>query len=170
MTQQTAAETRLQVFQVLDVLESLTASATKLPLTKRAVINPADIQELIARLRHVLPGDITQAQQIIRYRDSILSRAQADAKRMRETAEQESRQKVSDTQIMNDAAKQAEAVDAEAQRRAEELVAAAQAKVQERIDGADAYAIDVLERLEEELGALLSTARRGLDELKSGGR
>ena len=29
--------------------------------------------------------------------------------------------------------------------------------------------LDVLERLEEELGALLSTARRGLDELKSGG-
>ncbi|MEE9284413.1 MAG: hypothetical protein V3V35_01655 [Dehalococcoidia bacterium] len=168
MAQQMAAQTRLQVFHLLDLLESTTASATKLPLTKRAVINPGEVQELVAKLRHALPNEITDAQQIIRYRDSILSKAQADAKRLREAAEQESLQKISETEIMRDADKRVEEVEAEAQRRAEQLVASAEARIQERIEGADAYAADVLGRLEEELGTLLATARRGLEQLKAG--
>lgn len=158
---------RLEVYELLTQLETLTGSATKLPLTRRAVINPAEVQDLVVRLRRSLPSDINEAQQILRYRDTFLSQAQADAKRLRATAEQEAIQKVSDSQVLQDAAKDADRIKAEAQRRAEEILIEADAQARQRIEGANAHAVDVLSRLEEELHALLQQARRGLDVLNA---
>jgi len=161
-------QTRLQVFDLLDRLEALTASATKLPLTRRAVVNPAELQEVAARLRHLLPKEIVEAQQIIRYKDSLVQRAQVDAKRMRDAAEQEARHKISETQIMHDARREADELAAGARRRADETVAGSEAQARQRIEGADAYAMDVLRKLDEELTALLASARRGMEVLESG--
>ena len=169
MTQRaTPPRERLEIFDVLDRIEALTSSATKLPLTRRAVINPDDIQQLVDRLRRLLPSDITEAQQIIRYRDSFVLQAQTDAKRVRTAAEAEAMQKVSDTQVMHDARKAAEQLEEDARRRAEQMAIDAETQARARVEGADAYAIDVLHRLEEELGTLLGTARRGLESLSEG--
>lgn len=161
-------QARLQVFDLLDKLEAVTGAATKLPLTKRAVINPQEVQELVARLRHALPQDLIEAQQIIRYKDSFIQKAQAESKRMRETAEQEALHRISETQVMHEAQRQADELKAEARRRVEEMIARAEQQARDRIQGADAYAIDVLRRLEEELKTLLASAQRGLEVLQQG--
>jgi hypothetical protein len=169
MTQRaTPPQDRLEIFDVLDRIEALTSSATKLPLTRRAVINPRDIQELVERLRRLVPLEITEAQQIIHYRDSFVLQAQTDAKRVRSTADAEAIKKISDTQVMYDARKAAEQIEEDARRRAEQAVIDAETQAQARVEGADAYAMDVLRRLEEELGTLLGTARRGLESLSEG--
>ena len=158
---------RLEVYALLTQLETLTGSATKLPLTRRAVINPAEVQDLVLRLRRSLPSDINEAQQILRYRDTFIAQAQADAKRVRGAAEQEAMQKVSESQVLQDAMDDAERVKAEAQQRAVEILADAEAQAQQRIEGANAHAVDVLSRLEEELHGLLQQARRGMDILNA---
>ena len=84
-------ETTLEIMATLDRMEAITGSATKLPLTRRAVINPKEIQDLVAHIRHALPTDISEALQIIRYRDTLISQAQAEASRLRADAEREAR-------------------------------------------------------------------------------
>lgn len=159
---------KLEVFDILAQLEAVTATATKLPLTRRAVINPAEIHDLVARLRHALPADLAEAQQIIRFRDTFLAQSQNDAKRIRATAEQEALQRLSESQIAADAMKDAEKIKAAAQQQVAQTLVEADAQARQRIEGADAYAIEVLSKLEEELHTLLLTARRGLDTLQTG--
>ncbi len=159
---------KLEIVRIVERLEAMTSSATKLPLTKRAVINPREIQEMVSQIRNSLPSDINEALQIIRYRDTIISQAQTDANRMRTKAEQESMQKVSETQIVKDSRKKAEEVLAAAQQDRRALLAEAENQAKGHIEGADHYAIDVLSRLEQELSALLFTAQRGIESLKEG--
>jgi len=159
---------KLEIVDMIMRLEAITASATKLPLTRRAVINPREIQELVTQLRNALPSDINEALQIIRYRDTLVSQAQTDANRMRAKAEQEAMQKVSETQIVKDAKKMAAAITHEAQAERDALLAEAETQATIRIKGADEYAIDVLTRLDEELNTLQVTTRRGVESLKEG--
>lgn len=157
--------TRLPVFEALEQLETMATSATKLPLTKRAVINPTDLMDLVARVRASLPPDITQAQEILRYRDSLVGQAQAEAQRLRTNAEQESLLKVSEAQVVHDARDRASQIQLQADDQVQEILKQAEAQAVERVRGADEYSIDVLRKLEGELEALLSTARRGLQAL-----
>ncbi len=167
-TKQPKLRTRMEVFEILDRLEAIAGSATKLPLTQRAVINPRDIQELVSQLRHTLPQDISEAQQIIRYRDTIVKQSQDEATGVRKAAERESMEKVADTQVVKDAKSKAEEIRAQAKKDAAELISQAEEQATARIKGADEYAVDVLRKLEEELNTLLLTARRGLEALEAG--
>lgn len=165
MQQPAPITTRLEVFDVLDQIESITGAATKLPLTNRAVLNPADLTNMVGALRRALPAEVREAQQIIRFRDSILSHAHNEAKRIRAGAEQESLNTVSETEVVRASKLTADRVMGEARERASEVLAQAEATATRRVQGADGYAEDVLEKLEGELSALLATARRGLETL-----
>jgi cell division septum initiation protein DivIVA len=159
---------KIEIVEIIARLEAITGSATKLPLTRRAVINPREIQELVNQLRNSLPSDINEALQIIRYRDALVSQAQTDASRMRQKAEQESMQKVSDTQVVRDAKAKAQAIIEEAGKERQKVLDEAEKEAAAKIDGADRYAIEVLTRLEAEMETLLQTARRGIESLKEG--
>lgn len=159
---------KLEIVDLIARLEAITSSATKLPLTRRAVINPREIQELVSQLRSALPADMNEALQIIRYRDTIINQAQADATRARSKAEQEAMQKVSDTQIARDAQAKADQLLLDSEKERQALLAEAEKQALARIHGADQYAIEVLSRLEEELNTLLQTTRRGIESLKEG--
>ena len=167
MTQQAPKlRERLEVFDLLDKLEGM--SGAKLPLTGRILVNPLELQDLVAKLRRALPRDITEAQQIIRYRDTFVSQAQGEAKRIRSLADEEAMKKVSEAQIVKEAQKTAEQIKTGAQDSVKVIITNAEAQARQRTAGADAYAIDVLRKLEEELNTLLLTARRGLETLQSG--
>ena len=161
------AAANLEALKVLEKLEALTASATKLPLTNRAVLNPADLTELCNALKKALPAGITEAQQIIRFKDSILTQAHAEAKKIRAEADEQSLTKVGDTQVVRDSRANAERIIAEAREQAGEVLERAEEIARQRLQGADEYADEVLEKLEGELGALLATARRGREILMS---
>lgn len=159
---------KLEIVDIIARLEAITNSATKLPLTRRAVINPREIQELVTQVRSALPTDINEALQIIRYRDTIISQAQADANRTRAKAEQEAMQKVSEAQVMRDAQAKAKEIVAEAEKERQALMVEAEKQAAARVQGADQYALEVLSRLEEEMNTLLQTTRRGIESLKEG--
>ena len=164
----TKLQPKLGIMDVITRLEAITGSATKLPLTRRAVINPREMQDLITQLRHSLPADINEALQIIRYRDTLISQAQTEAARVKAESEQEALQKISETQIVKDAQVMAENIKSEAHRQQQALLSDAEQQATSRVNGADTYALDVLARLEEELSTLLSTARGGIESLKEG--
>ena len=155
------ADANVEALKILEKLEALTSSATKLPLTNRAVLNPADLNALCTALKKALPKGIAEAQQIIRFKDSILTQAHAEAKRIKSDADEQSMTKLSDTQVVRDSRATAERIIAEAREQAGEVLERAEEIARQRLQGADDYADDVLEKLEGELGALLATARRG---------
>lgn len=159
---------KLEILEIIARLEAVTNSATKLPLTRRAVFNPNEIHELVNQLRNTLPPDINEALQIIRYRDALITQAQTDAKSLRGKAEQESMQKVSDTQIVRDARAKAQGIIEDVQKERAAVLLDAEKEAAAKVHGADRYAIDVLTRLEEEMDTLLQTARRGIESLREG--
>ena len=159
---------KLEVEEVIARLEAITNSATRVPLTKRAVINPREVKELVSQLRNSLPTDMNEALQIIKYRDSIVTQAQAEAARVKSQAEKEALQKLSDSQLVKEAKARAEAILNQAREEQKALIAEAENQAASRVNGADSYAIDVLTRLEEELSTLLQTTRRGIESLKEG--
>lgn len=158
---------KMEILEVLDRLENIAASATKLPLTKRVVLNPQEIRELVGQVRNTLPADMNEAVQIIRYRDSIIAQAQADADRLRAGAQREAQEALSESQITKEARKKAEELKSAAQRQGRAILAEAQRQAASHASGADAYAVDVLRRLERELDTLLETARHGLQYLET---
>ncbi len=159
---------KLEIVEIIGRLEGLTGSATKLPLTKRAVINPKEVQELVTQLRNALPSDINEALQVIRYRDTMIHQAQSDATRMRNKAEEESMVKVSESQIVKDAQVKAKQIIAEANEQKKQVLRNAEKEAEEKLSGADSYALEVLTRLEEEMSTLLQTTRRGIESLREG--
>ncbi len=162
----TRATARLEIFDILDKLESVTGSAAKVPLTGRAMVNTRDIQILVNQLRRAIPNDVSEAAQIIGYKETIVTQAQAEASKVKTHAEQEAEQKMSETQIVKDAKKKAEGILNEARKKAEEMVNEAEKEARTRVDEADNYAREVLHKLEEELNTLLMTSRRGIEALE----
>jgi len=159
---------KLEIVEIIGRLEALTSSATKLPLTRRAVINPKEVQELVTQLRNALPSDINEAMQVIRYRDTIINQAQTDATRMRNKAEEESMVKVSESHIVKDAQVKAKQIIAEVNEQQEQVMRDAENAAENKLSGADNYALEVLTRLDEEMNALLQTTRRGIESLREG--
>lgn len=167
-TDQPKLRDRLEVFDILDRLQSLSDGGAKLPMTNRVLINPLELRDIVAKLKRALPRDITEAQQIIRSREAYLAQAQGEAKRIRTIADQEAMNKVAETQIVENATKAAEQLRAEAQASIKLAGEQIEKQTRDRMAGADQYAIEVLRKLEEELNTLLLTARRGLESLQSG--
>lgn len=159
---------KLEIVEIIGRLEALTGSATRLPLTKRAVINPKEVLELVAQLRNALPSDINEALQVIRYRDTIINQAQTESTRTRNKAEEESMVKVSESQIVKDAQVKAKQIIAEANEQKKQVIRGAEKEAQDKLSGADNYALEVLTRLEEEMDTLLQTTRRGIKSLREG--
>jgi hypothetical protein len=72
----------LDVEATLHELEQLVGGAKAVPLSASIMLNRAEIDGLVHDLRATLPDELTQARWVIRERDEILERAQADADRL----------------------------------------------------------------------------------------
>ncbi|MBI4234163.1 MAG: hypothetical protein HY686_06970, partial [Chloroflexi bacterium] len=113
-----------------------------------------------------LPQDIKDAQQVLEKRDNIISQSLMEARRVKSSADQESKSRIQESEIVKISQKRAEEIMNEAQRRAEKTVAEAQRQVDAMRQEADRYAMDVLSKLEAQLSALLNSARRGIEQLE----
>jgi cell division septum initiation protein DivIVA len=124
------------------------------------------VMELVDRVRASLPDDLKEAQQILEKREAVLNQALMDARRVKASAEQESKNRVQDTEIVKQAQRRSEEILADAQRRADKIVAEAQRQADVMRQDADRYALEVLSKLEAQLSALLNSARRGIEQLE----
>jgi hypothetical protein len=129
---------------------------------------------MVDQLRLAVPKDVQEAQEILTKKEGVLNQALLEARRIKSSAEEESRSRVDQTEVMraaNDKAeeilsdnkKRADAMVQDSQRKAHAIMKEAQSFYDTRRQEANHYTQETLYKLEQELSTLLNSVRRGLD-------
>ncbi|MEO8251255.1 MAG: hypothetical protein ABI578_02130 [Chloroflexota bacterium] len=138
----------------MERLESLAASAKKLPLTNNVVIDQAAILELIDQLRVAVPPEVTQARRITEEAGRITERAGEEAEAILARAQEQAARMLEDRELVQ-----------LAKQRATEIIDNTTREAADIRRGADEYAAGVLIRLEGECIKALTSIKRGIDML-----
>ena len=177
----------MKIEETILQLKSVLSKSKKLPGFKNKVILDAEeISSILNNLSESVPADMTEAQEIITQRESVINQAHLEARRIRETRqeaaetkdslEMEHQKLVSETEVLKTAHNEAEVINSDAMAEAEKLIAKAKADCEallakantqalDQKDGADQYARETLFALEEHLSIHLSQVRKGIDVL-----
>ena len=173
---------------ILDELNELARNSTKvLGMRKKVMVDSGKLTAIAADLRESVPHDVLEAGEVLKQKESIVNQAYLEAKRLRESANQEvaaittaarneHESLVEETEIVKSAEIKAQEIKDEAHRQANDIVQEAQQQVFRTIDdaeataavrreGADQYSREVLFSIEERLSQMLGQVRRGIDAL-----
>jgi cell division septum initiation protein DivIVA len=144
---------------LIDQLQTLLNDSRRLPMTSGAVVDKDECLLIIDQMQVAIPQQIAEARRILEERDEIIARAEQQARMIFERAQEEAESLVDERGLVEEARARSAAIDEEAKRDAEKTMR-----------GADEYAIRVLGELEDQLIALQSTIRNGLEVLQQDGR
>lgn len=135
---------------ILSELTDLVEGARAMPMSASALINRAEVLDLLSSAREVLPGQIAKADQLLADADSVLAEAQEKARGILTRAETEAERLISQ-----------ESVVAAANARAAELIAQAEAKAEQLAVEADDYCDRKLAEFEIDLGRISAQVAAG---------
>jgi len=120
---------------------------------------------IVGELQNSIPADIQEASEVLKQKDSIINQAHLEARRIKETAQEELKTKVSQAEIVKTAEGKADGIVQDSERKADRIITTAESEGAIRRDGADKYARETLFDLEERLANLLGQVRKGIDVL-----
>ncbi|MEM6518143.1 MAG: hypothetical protein AAF892_12460 [Cyanobacteria bacterium P01_D01_bin.71] len=174
---------RLDIQQSLNVLEELILESPRIPFSGRTLIDEDQLLEQLDRIRLNLPTVFQEAMQIVQQRERIIADAHQYAQDVSDAAEQEAARRLDDLGIVQQAENQARQVkqqleqDCDALRlqtrsEIEQWQTAAQQywdETRQQTEGecmtlrrdADAYAAEMLQRLEHQLSDMMRVVRNG---------
>lgn len=147
----------MDIDYLIDQLESLRDRGIQVPLTKMVLIDEEQFLRLINQLRISVPKEVQEAKQLQQDRDRIIAQAQERAQNIVALAEQQAEELVAEHGVAQ---------------RAEQRERSLLERAHQEADGvraeADAYALRVLEELEEQLRNFQGTVRNGIELLNQG--
>ena len=144
---------------LIEQLQTLLNDSRRLPMTSGAVVDKDECLLIIDQMQVAIPQQIAEARRILEERDEIIVRAEQEARMILERAKEEAELLVDERGLVAEARARSAAIDEEAKLNAENTMR-----------GADEYAIRVLGELEDQLIALQSTIRNGLEVLQQDDR
>jgi cell division septum initiation protein DivIVA len=130
----------MDVIKLLEYLQEIIESSSKIPVTGKAVINKKEILDIIDQIINHLPEEFKKAQWICDEKERIL----IDVKKQAKVFEDETMDKIKRRVEKQDLVK-------EAQTRAEEIIASAQKDAKTMRLGAKDYADEILSQLDKEI-------------------
>lgn len=139
---------------LLDRLDQLIESAPEIPLTGKSLINAEEALDLLDKIRNSIPEQVKRAEWLSSERDRVVQEGEAEAERILSQAEEYVTKLVSESEISQKAAKDAE-----------RILEAAHAQAHDIQAGADEYALSVLNSLENSLEQTLQVIRKGRGQL-----
>lgn len=142
----------MDILMLVDRLEAVINSGWRMPMTSKVQIDEREALDVLDLMRTTVPDEIKQARRINQEREKILSQAQAEAARLIQQAQDRAERMVSEDSILR-----------QAEDRAREIVAAARQEADEVRQGADEYAIDMLDRLDAELHRVQGSVRNAIE-------
>jgi len=145
----------MDIQHLIDRLEQTLAESRRIPLTSNLIVDEDRVFNIIDQLRVTLPEEVKKASRVEAEKDRILAQAQEEAERIRELAKQEAAELVRRDTIMTAAQQRADTILERARREADIL----------RNDS-DAYVMEVLSKLEEDLLRSLSVVRNGMRKIQ----
>jgi len=130
----------MDVIKLLEYLQGIIESSSKIPVTGKSVINKKEILDIIDQIINHLPDEFKKAQWICDEKERIL----VDAKKQAKIFEEETIDKIRRRVEKQDLVK-------EAQTRSEEIIALAQRDGKIMRLGAKDYADEILSQLDKEI-------------------
>jgi len=167
----------MEILSLIDRLETTVSSSVRVPGTRKVVLDADKMLEMVDELRLSVPKDLQEAHELMAMRETVINQALLDARRIKASAEEESRKQVDETEIvsqanekaeelMSDAKRRADALLQDSQRQAHQMAQEAQSFQETRVKESNQYSYEVLARLEQQLSSVLNSVRLGLDSLE----
>ncbi len=100
------AEVRFSVLDQLDQLEDIVLDGSRIPFSGGRLVNEQDAIEMMDALREALPGQISQAEDLIRQRDGFIEKARLQAEEIVTQARREREQLINAAAIRQEAERQ----------------------------------------------------------------
>lgn len=145
----------MDVFEMLDEMEEIIESSSRIPLTGKVVVDSEELLDCIDQIRSILPEEIRQARWIAKERERMLADAQQEAEQALKKTQLQIEQLALESEIVKIA-----------EQKAEEILGRAKAIELEMREGAIGYAEQILEQLEKNLNRALESIREGSAELQ----
>ena len=145
----------MEIFTLLENLEEIIDSGTKVPLSTKVMIDKEEISEVLEEIRVKLPDELKQAKWVKEERQRIIMDAQKEADQIVKETETKIISLVDDHEITRQALAQKE-----------EIIESADKVAREITTGTREYADALLERLEEILKEALNVVHDNRKELK----
>lgn len=149
------ATTSVDILHLIQRLENVLNESRRLPMTASLLVDEDRIFNIIDQMRVAVPEKIKQAERIIAEQDRYKARAEEEAQRIRDLAEQEAMDMVNRDAVVRNAHIQAENIIDRANQDADKM----------RLD-ADTYAARVLAQLEQDMVRSLRVVQNGLNRLE----
>lgn len=146
----------MDILHLVDRLEELFNESRPIPFTHSVVVNEDRMLDLIDQMRVSIPEEIKKAQQLLAQRDRILAQSQEEAARTLALAREKSTDLVERDSIV-----------ADAKTRADQVIQQAIMEGDVTRREADAYVLETLARLENEMERTLTQVRNGIRTLQS---
>ena len=167
----------MDLLHLVDRLEELVASSQKMPIGSRAIIDRRRLLDIADQMRIAVPQEVREAQEMVASRERLQRDADEEARMIVARAEQEASRLVAADQITEAARRRAEEIATQAEARLQERIVEANNDIQERLvqsrqlseqqmSAADAYARELLERLERQLQAFVRSVQAGVAQLE----
>jgi hypothetical protein len=90
----------MKVLELLDELDEIVEAASGVPLTKKIIVDGAEIQDIVREIRVVLPDEIQQAQWIKEQRQGIMDEGKKEYELIIQDARQQADILVDTSEIM----------------------------------------------------------------------
>lgn len=146
----------MDIQNLVDRLEQLLNDSSRIPFSANLVVNEDKIFAIVDQMRVTVPEEIKRAARIESEKERILAQAHEEADRIRSLAKQEA------SELVN-----REMITGAAQQRADHILSQARREEIAIRQEADAYVMDVLANLEEDLLRSIAVVRNGLHKLQS---
>ncbi len=145
----------MDILHLIQRLENVLNESRRLPMTASLLVDEDRIFNIIDQMRVAVPEKIKQAERIIAEQDRYKARAEEEAQRIRDLAEQEAMEMVNRDAVVRNAHVQAE-----------NIIARANQDTDKMRQDADAYAARVLAQLEQDMVRSLRVVQNGLNRLE----
>lgn len=145
----------MDIQHLLGRLEAVLLEARRVPGTKMKLVDAERCFQLIDQMVLAIPEEIKKAQRIQQEHDRIIAQAKEEAERIKEMAREEATRLADDTSIIAIAQSRAQAIEERARREVERMRSEA-----------DAYALETLMRLREELDHTITVVSNGIAKLE----
>ncbi|MFN3285581.1 MAG: hypothetical protein ACK45F_04810 [bacterium] len=138
------------VFELLDRLEALLSRAGTVPWTDKRIVDEREVRSLLEMVRARLPAELAEAHRLRTAAEEVLQRAQEQARRIVTEAQEELAHRVDEHEVVR-----------HARTKAEEILERARREADETRRGAEEYARQVLDDLEQGVLRVLLSIRKG---------
>ena len=139
---------------LVDRLEAVVNGGRRMPMTTRVYIDEREALDVLDLMRTTVPEEIKQARRVNQEREKILAQAQTEANRLVSQAQERVGRMIAEDNVT-----------LAAQDRAHELIEQARQEAEEVRNGADQYAVELLDRLDTELHHITGSVRNAISAL-----